>query len=78
LLPAWLTVLYNGAAGIPSTSGIDDDGNPQSFHSPWIFDPDQPAGHRWQFRDNRNPVNGIQYATTVITEEWQSGVPFQE
>jgi hypothetical protein len=71
-------VLYNGASGIPTSSGKDDSGAPRSFKSPWIFDPTKPAGQRWKFHDNTNPVNNLHYAATVIQDEWEHGQPTSE
>lgn len=71
-------VLYNGASGIPSIPVTKDDGSPWSVRSPWSFDPSRPAGNRWVFRDNVNPVNHRNYATAVITDEWEHGLQAAE
>lgn len=71
-------VLYNGASGVPWSSGVNDNGGNASFRSPWSFDPGRPAGSRWQFHDNLNPVSNHPYATTVIVDEWENGLQIQE
>jgi hypothetical protein len=71
-------VLYNGASGIPTSNGKDDNGAPRSFLSPWTFDPTKSAGQRWEFHDNTNPVNHLHYAATVIQDEWEHGQPTSE
>jgi hypothetical protein len=71
-------VLYNGASGVPWSSGVNDNGANATFRSPWNFDPNRPAGSRWQFHDNLNPISNHPYATTVIVDEWQHGLPTAE
>lgn len=68
-------VLYNGASGVPTSNGKDDSGNARTFRSPWSFDPTKPSGQRWTFHDNTNPSSGNHYATTVIRDEWEGGLP---
>ena len=71
-------VLYNGASGVPPSSVRDDSGTNRTVLSPVIFDRTRSAGNRWYFHDNTNPVSGIRYATTVISDEWEGRLQIQE
>lgn len=71
-------VLYNGAHGVPWSSGKNDNGGSVTFRSPWSFDPNKPSGQRWTFHDNTNPVSGIHYATAVIEDEWEGELSVAE
>jgi hypothetical protein len=74
--------LYNGAAWLLEVSGttIKYDGpyttdphGGKRYISCWQYHADYPAGHRWEFKPNKN-----NYVYKVVKNEWEGGLWYQE
>ena len=64
-------VLYNSSAGCPRSTVTDDNGHSTTIQFPWTFNPN--GSPKWVFHDNSQA-----YATHVIQDEWEAGLPYSE